>query len=278
MPSVAIIGAGDVGGAIASTLATRARVSTIRLIDRAADLAAGKALDIQQAGPVEGFDTRLTASSDPRDAAGASVIVIADPAGAGEDDQLGLVAELARLDRDAPIVCALASHRSLVERAVAERGVPRARIVGSAPLAYVSGVRAIAAAMLDAAPSDVSLLLLGRPPERTVIVWSAATLAGQRLEDAATAAQLSSLRQRIPALWPPGPHALASAAARVTAALLGRSRRQLTCFVALDGELGVRGRAGALPVELGPAGVRRVIIPSMTAQERVALENGLYSH
>jgi hypothetical protein len=55
-----------VGGAIASTLAIRARVTAIRLIDRAADLAAGKALDIQQAGPVEGFDTRLTASSDPR--------------------------------------------------------------------------------------------------------------------------------------------------------------------------------------------------------------------
>jgi malate/lactate dehydrogenase len=45
--------------------------------------------------------------------------------------------------------------------------------------------------------------------------------------------------------------------------------------VTLDGEFGVRGRAGALPVELGPAGVRRVIVPSLTAQERVALENAL---
>ena len=273
MPAVAILGAGEVGGALAGALARRAREGAIRLIDGAADVAAGKALDIQQAGPVEGFDTRLTASSDPRDAAGAAVVVIADPIGAVGDDPLTLAAELARVDRDTVIVCALASHRSLVERAVAERGVPRVRIVGSAPLAYVSGVRALTAATLDAAPKDVSLLLLGRPPERTVIVWSAATLGGQRLEDAATAAQLSSLRQRIPALWPPGPYALASAAASVTAAVLNRWRRQLTCFVTLDGELGLRGRACALPVELGPAGIRRVILPAITAQERLALEN-----
>ena len=274
MSHVAIIGEGEVGGALAAALARSARVGPIRLIDGAGALAAGKALDIQQAGPVEGFDTRLTASSDPFDAAGAAVVVFADPVGADAPDPLALAAELSRLNRTAVFVCALASHRTIVERVVIEKKVARTRIVGSAPLAYASGVRALAAATLDAAPRDVSLLAVGRVPERTVVLWSSATIGGQRLEDTATAAQLSGLRQRMPSLWPPGPYALASAAAEVTTALLGRSRRQLTCFVTLDGEFSVRGRAAALPVELGPDGVRRVIIPAMTVLERVELEIG----
>ena len=81
---VAIIGAGPIGASIAHTLARRARVRDVRLIDAASTVAAGKALDIKQSGPVEGYDTRVSGDGDVLAAAGAGAIVIADSHESGE--------------------------------------------------------------------------------------------------------------------------------------------------------------------------------------------------
>jgi malate/lactate dehydrogenase len=82
--------------------------------------------------------------------------------------------------------------------------------------------------------------------------------------------EISALSARIPGLWPPGPYALASAAARVVEAIAGGSRRRFSCFVSLG-----RGQAGAMPVELGEDGVLRIIEPALTRQERTRLDNAL---
>ncbi len=278
MPFIAIMGAGEVGGALAAALAGRDSVDEIRLIDGAADVAAGKALDIRQSAPVEGFRARLVASADPRHALGAAATVVADPAGGAAlspEDSLALLKQLASLDAETMFVCALPAHRILVERGVKELRIPRARLIGSAPAAYASAVRALVAASTDVSPSDVSLSVLGVPPHGTLVPWSGASIGGFRLEDVAAPATMAAIRRRMPGLWPPGSYALASAASRVAEALVRGSRRQFTCFVTLEGEMNVRGRAAAFPVELGPGGVRRVMIPPLSVQERVALETAL---
>jgi malate/lactate dehydrogenase len=76
-------------------------------------------------------------------------------------------------------------------------------------------------------------------------------------------------------LWPPGPYALASAAATAIEALLGRSRRLATCFVAPDDSAGRRARTAALPVRLGPAGIVDVALPSLSVHDRVLLDNAM---
>src|SRR5438552_15691147 len=80
MSFVAIIGAGDVGGATARALSARGRVTAIRLIDEHAGIAAGKALDLSQSAPIVGSDTSIEAFTDFASAAGASAIVLADAA------------------------------------------------------------------------------------------------------------------------------------------------------------------------------------------------------
>ena len=80
MSFVAIIGAGEIGGAVARALASRNRVDAIRLIDDKETIAAGKALDLMQAAPVSGSATRIDGAGDLAAAAGASAIVLADPA------------------------------------------------------------------------------------------------------------------------------------------------------------------------------------------------------
>src|SRR5688572_32860722 len=107
--TVAIIGAGPIGASIAHTLARRARVRDVRLIDSASSVAAGKALDIKQSGPVEGYDTRVSGDADVLAAAGAGVIVIADSHESGEwegDRGLVLIRQLVTAGSTGPLVFA----------------------------------------------------------------------------------------------------------------------------------------------------------------------------
>jgi malate dehydrogenase len=84
MQQVAIIGAGELGGAVAHALARSNLVQSVRLIDETRRVAAGKALDIAQAAPVEGFATQLSGATDVSMAAGASIVILADRITGGE--------------------------------------------------------------------------------------------------------------------------------------------------------------------------------------------------
>lgn len=278
MRDIAIIGAGELGGALAHVLARRDAATAIRLIDDRGRVAEGKALDIMQAAPVEGFTTELSGSSDMTTVGGASVVILADTAGGGEWEGEGgvrLVGRLNELVPSAVILCAGASQREVVDRAVGELHVDRRRILGTAPEALAAGARALVALTLDASPRDVALSVLGNPPGQTVVPWDDAALAGlglMRLIDEPTRRRLTA---RIAALWPPGPHALAAAAAKAVDAIFGRTRTVVSCFVAPDNSAGRRARTTALPVRLGSRGVDAVVLPSLSVIDRVALDNAM---
>lgn len=278
MREVAIIGGGDLGGALAHVLARRGAARTVRLIDAAGRVAEGKALDIAQAAPVEGFATAMVGGTDWASAAGADAIVIADRFGAGEwdgDDAVLLLSQLARAAPRAILVCAGASQRDLVERGVRDRRIPRARLFGSAPEALASAARALAALAVDGSPRDVSLSVLGVPPDHTVIPWQDAALAGFALARMLDEPSRRRLEARAAALWPPGPYALASAAAIAIDAAAGRTRRIVSCFVAPDTASGENTRTAAMPVRIGAAGIIDVVMPPLSVVERIALENAV---
>jgi malate dehydrogenase len=278
MDQVAIVGGGELGGLLAHVLARRNIASDIRLIDDNGRAAEGKALDIAQAAPVEGFASNVSGSTDMSVVAGASVVAIADPFGAPEwpvDPAMLLLKRIREFAPQALIVCAGASYCDLIGRGVRELHVTRTRLFGSAPEALASGVRALAAIEANGAPSDVSLSVLGIPPHHIVIPWEDATLGGFALTRVLSEPVRRRLDARVAALWPPGPYALASAAAKVIGATLGGSRRLVTCFVAPDDSSGTRTRAGALPVRLGRTGVIEVVLPELSVRERVRLENAM---
>ncbi len=278
MPDVAIIGAGELGGLLAHVLARRDAAGEIRLIDESGRVAAGKALDIAQAAPIEQFATRLSGSTDVSTAAGAAVIAIADRVGGGEwqgDEGLLLLKRLSALAPGAVILCAGASHRELVERGAREAHIARARLFGSAPEALAAAVRAMVALEARGSPRDVALALVGVPPSGVIVPWDDATVGGfgaTRVLDEVSRRRLSA---RVAALWPPGPYALASAAAQVIETVLGRSRRLASCFVAPDDSAGARTRTAALPVRLCAAGIAEVVLPSLSVHDRVALDNAM---
>jgi malate dehydrogenase len=280
MASVAVIGAGEVGAAVAQALAMRDRVSRVLLVDAAAGVAAGKALDIQQSGAVAGFHTRLEGSDDLTRVMGAAACVIADrhgqpPAEWAGDDGLVLLRQLLPCAGDAPLVFAGPGQAGLMQTASREHRVPRARLVGSSPEAFASAIRSMVALEADCSPAEVVLAVLGVPPKGLVVPWSEAAIGGFALERVLTPVQLARVEARTARLWPPGPYALGLAAAVAAEAIVRSSRRALNVLTVLDGEFGVRNRVGALPALLDARGVARAHAPALTTRERVLLDTAL---
>ena len=278
MDRVVILGAGELGGLIAHAAARRGVARDICLIDENGRVAEGKALDIMQAAPIEGFSARVTGSSDASLAGGATVVVIADAAGGVEaqgDAALRLITRARDFSPKSLVVCAGATQRDLVERGVRELHVPRARLIGSAPEALVSGVRAVVAAELKTSPRDVGVAVLGVPPDHIVVPWEDATAGGFALTRIMGEPERRRLEAGLSGLWPPGPYALASAAAKVIDTLLGRSERVVTCFVAPDPAEAGRSRTAALPVRLNRSGAVDVVMPALTGRDRVRLDNAM---
>jgi malate dehydrogenase len=272
-----ILGAGDIGGALARQLAAIDLVSRIVIVDDLANVAAGKALDVAQSAPVDRYHTTMAGTADVAAVVGAAAIFVADgaatPVNEWKDEPgLALVRRVAGLNHTAPIVCAGTGQATLVERGVNELGVSRNRLFGSAPEALRSAVMAIVALEAHAAASDISLSVLGRPPAQIIVPWEEAAIAGRTATAVLSAAQLSRLDARIARLWPPGPYALASAATAIIRTALTKTPRVHAALVAVNRDEGVPGRSAMMPVTLQPAGIAALVQPSLSARDRVRFE------
>ena len=280
MATVAIVGAGDIGGACAQALASRDRVSRILVIDAAVNVAAGKALDIQQAGAIAGFHTRLDATADESRLVSAAVVVVADRFVAGSpewqgEEAIALIKRLAAFAADASIVFAGATQADLIETSSQEARIAARRLIGSATEALASAVAGIVAMEAGCAPGEVSVALLGTPPASFVFPWSDASIGGYALERVLSQVQLRRIEARVGKLWPLGPYALGTAAARIVEALIGASRRSYNVLTMLGGEFGVRNRVGTVPALLSSSGIVHTRVPALNTRERVQLETAL---
>ncbi len=278
MPRVAIIGAGDIGATTALTLARRECAGSITLIDGSGAIAAGKALDILQSGPISGVDVHVSGATDVTAAAGAAVVLIADRAGAdGEwrgDAGLDLVRRLQQIAPEAPLVFAGAHARDLLALAHRELRADRRRFIGSAPGALVSAARAMAAVGAGCSADDVALAVVGVPGS-WILAWTECTVSGAPITASTPAHLLAQIERHTQASWPPGPYALGSAAARLVAGILESSRRRFTVFAVLDGEYDARRVVAAVPATLGLSGIRALHPPDLSTRERVMLDTAL---
>ena len=277
--TVCIIGAGELGGAVAHALARGERVRRVLLIDEAGTVASGKALDIQQAGAVEGFHTRVDGTQDLTRATGHAVCVVADsarPPGEWQGEHaLTMMKRLRGSVGDVPVVLAGAGQANLLLASIREAGFDRNRTLGAAPEALAAATKAIVALEARCSPSEISLSVLGAPPAGFVVPWGEASIGGYALERVLTQVQIRRVEARVTRLWPPGPHALGLAAARVVEALVTSARRASHVLTVLSGEFGIRGRVGVLPCYLAPHGIAEVRLPALDTRERVQLETAL---
>lgn len=228
MPFVAILGAGDLGGALTYTLASRARFDEVRLIDGAGTVAVGKALDIRQAGPADGYSTRVTGHADLAAAAGAWVVVLADPiATPGHTPRAhDLLAQVTPVAPGAVVVCADASHGALLPGLVGSGTCAPDLLIGSAPAGVAAAARALVALACRTSPAVVHVTLApGATASGPGIEWARSSVRGRSTDDLLTREQRDHLDRQLTFAWPPGPLTLASAAARCAEAAWFGSRQ-----------------------------------------------------
>src|SRR4029077_13181576 len=157
--------------------------------------------------------------------------------------------QFARMETTAPFLFAGGAQRELMTRAIGELHLAPRRLLGSAPLALESAVRAVAAALMDASPADLAIGVAGVPPRDAVIGWDAATAFNRPISEVLAPHHLSALTSRLPALWPPQPYTLASGAMRGGEGLVTGTRRRYTCFATIDVTRAGHYIIAAVPVE-----------------------------
>jgi malate dehydrogenase len=270
--TVAILGGGDLAATLARRLAEAQAARRVVLVDEDVGRARGKALDILQSGPVEGFDVAVEGAADLAAAGPLDLLVVAD---APELPEATLRPSATLLEKllQAPartLLVAAAHPCALVEDVVAA-GLPRDRVLGSAPVAQAAALRRHLAELLQVEPRELTATVLGVPPHALVAPQAAALLGGAPV----AGLHPSALRQALAAVSrrAPGSVALAAAAGRVIGALDGSRATVLPVVTVLDGEFGQRGVALAAPARLRAGGVEGVVDVPLEPVERIAIEN-----
>ena len=275
MKTAAIIGAGDLGATLARRIAEAELARCVVLVDPNEGRAKGKALDIAQSGPVEGFDARVEAAATLEAVVAPDVVVIADPDDLADAVLLStrgaerIAAWLPTMGK-ATLLVAGPHPSPLVETAVA-KGFPRDRVLGSAPVAAAAALRRRLSTELQVEPREIAVTVLGLPPSQMVVPQAAVTVAGVPVEKVSASAfrrALGSLGGR-----PPGPVALAAAALRVLRALEGDRTTVLPVVAQLDGEYGHRRVALSVPARLRSGRIESVVEVALDPVDRVAFDN-----
>ena len=288
---VTVIGAGNVGATTAHLLALKGYCDVV-LQDIVEGLPQGKALDILEAGPVDGFDAQVIGTNGWEETAGSDIIVItsgiARKPGMSRDDLLntnksivGSVTErAAEASPNAIIVVVTNPMDAMAHVALATSRFPKHRVVGQGGVLDTARFRTFIAQELKVSVKEVNAYVLGGHGDTMVPLVRFTTVAGIPLTDLLPMERVEAIVQRTrdggaeivnylktgSAFYAPA----ASVTAMVDAILLDRGRI-LPCAALLEGEYGVNGVYVGVPVKLGANGIEEVVQIELTAEEQTAL-------
>lgn len=290
---IGIVGAGNVGGTTAQRIAERNYADIVLLdIPAAEGIAQGKALDIQESGPVLGYDTRLTGGSGHEHLADCDLIVVTAGSprkpGMSRDDltviNQGVMNEwggaIKRYAPNAVVIVVTNPLDAMAQAMFHATGFPRERVLGMAGVLDSARFRTFIADELDVSVEDVTAFVLGGHGDAMVPLARYSTVAGiplpallsedriRRLTErtANGGAEIVNLLQSGSAFYAPS----ASVLAMVDSIILDQ-KRVLPCSVFLDGEYGHHGLFLGVPVKLGSGGVEEIVQIELADEERDAL-------
>jgi malate dehydrogenase len=281
---IALIGAGMIGGTLAH-LAAQKEMGDVVLFDIAEGMPAGKALDLSQAAPVEGFDSNLKGTSDYKDIAGADVIIvtagIARKPGMSRDDLLGINLSVMKavgegIKANAPnafVICITNPLDAMVWALREFSGLPHNMVVGMAGVLDSARFRHFLADEFKVSVEDVTAFVLGGHGDTMVPVIEYSTVAGIPIPDLikmgwSTQEKIDAIVQRtrsgggeIVALLGNGSayYAPATSAIAMAESFLKDKKRVLPCAANLTGQYGVDNLYVGVPVVIGAGGVERII-------------------
>ena len=290
---IALVGAGNIGGTLA-LLAGLKQLGDIVLFDIVEGVPQGKALDIAQSGPIEGFDAKLLGANDYRPIKGADVVIVTAGVprkpGMSRDDLLEINSNVVKsvaagIKRHCPkafVICITNPLDAMVWVLQQASGLPANMVVGMAGVLDSGRFRHFIAEELDVSVEDVTAFVLGGHGDTMVPVPRYSTVAGIPLPDLVKLGWLSRQRLKeiiqrtrdggaeIIGLLKTGSAFYAPAAAAIAMAesYIRDKKRVLPCAAYLNGEYGVRRLYVGVPAVIGAGGVERVVTLDLTTRER----------
>lgn len=299
---IALIGAGQIGGTLA-LLAGLKELGDIVLFDIVDGVPQGKALDIAEAAPVEGFDAKLAGASDYSAIAGADVVIVTAGVprkpGMSRDDLIGInlkvmqsVGEGIKAHApDAFVICITNPLDAMVWALQKFSGLPKNKIVGMAGVLDSARFRHFLAEEFQVSVEDVTAFVLGGHGDDMVPLVRYSTIAGVPLPDMiklgwSTQEKLDAMVERtrkgggeIVNLLKTGSafYAPASSAIAMAESYLRDKRRVLPCAAHLDGQYGIDGLFIGVPVVIGANGVEKVLEVEFNGDEKAMFEKSVNS-
>lgn len=292
---LSIIGAGNVGATCAVWAAKR-ELGDVVLLDIVEGLAAGKALDLYEASPVESFDAKFTGTTDYAATAGSDVVIITSglprKPGMSRDDLTeantkivkDVAARAAKHSPDAVLIVVSNPLDAMVYVAHRASGFEARRVLGQAGVLDTARFRAFLAEAIGCSVKDVSALLLGGHGDDMVPLPRYASAGGVPIDQLLPAETIEQIVRRtrtgggeIVSLLTTGSafYAPAAASVQMAEAVLRDQKRILPCAAYCDGEYGVGGYFVGVPVVIGAAGCERIIEVQLTNQERAEFDKSV---
>jgi malate dehydrogenase len=291
-PKVTVVGAGNVGASVAQYIVER-ELADVVLTDVVEGLPQGKGLDLAQAGPVHGYDCRLTGANDYAQTEGSDILVVtaglARKPGMSRDDLLfknaeivgGIVQDLVRRSPEAILIVVTNPLDAMVQLAFRKSGFPKQRVIGMAGILDSARFRTFIARELDVSVENVTAFVLGGHGDTMVPLPRYSTVAGIPITDLLPKDRIEALVTRtanggaeIVNLLKTGSafYAPAASVVEMVEAILKDKRKILPCAAYLEGEYGIRGLFVGVPVKLGRKGIEQIVQISLTPDENAALQ------
>ncbi len=294
---ITIIGAGNVGATTAHWLAER-ELGDIVLVDipQTEGMPAGKALDMTEAGPVVGYDTRIIGTTAYDETADSDVVVItagvARKPGMSREDLIGInqrivtdvITKIKATSPNAILIIVTNPLDTMAYLAKQVSGFPRERVVGQAGVLDSARMRAFIAMELNVSVENTHAFVLGGHGDEMVPLPRYSTMAGIPITELLTADRVDAIVERtrkgggeIVSLLKTGSayYAPGAAAAQMVEAILKDKKLILPCAAYLQGEYGLDDIYFGVPVKLGRNGAEEIIEISLNSEEQAALEKSV---
>ena len=299
-PKIALIGAGQIGGTLAH-LAAMKELGDVVLFDIADGTPQGKALDIAEAGPSEGFDAKLKGTTDYADIAGADVCIVTAGVprkpGMSRDDLLGINLKVMKavgegIKANAPdafVICITNPLDAMVWALREFSGLPHEKVCGMAGVLDSARFRHFLSLEFDVSMKDVTAFVLGGHGDTMVPLTRYSTVAGIPLPDLVemgwtTQEKLDAIVQRtrdggaeIVGLLGNGSayYAPATSAIEMAEAYLKDQKRLLPCAAHVDGAFGLKGMYVGVPTVIGAGGIERVVDIKLSKDEQAMFDKSV---
>jgi malate dehydrogenase len=285
---ISIIGAGFVG-ATAAHWAAEKELGDVVLVDILEGIPQGKALDLFQAAPVEGFDAKVIGSNGYDETKDSNVVIITSGVprkpGMSREDLLeinkkiieSVVAHVVERSPQAVLIMVTNPLDTMTYLAFKKSGLPKQRVIGMAGILDTARFKAFIAMELGVSVEDIQALLLGGHGDEMVPLPRYTTISGIPLSQFLPKETIDRLVDRtrkgggeIVNLLKTGSafYAPSAAAIQMTEAILKDKKRILPCCVYLDGEYGLKDMCFGVPVKLGAGGAEAIIELQLTEEEK----------